>query len=58
MKIDEKISILNSKKPFPKYTQNSLEEDFKLRFIYYSNKYRRKYFEFSWNKSDFRRNNS
>jgi hypothetical protein len=47
MKIDEKISILNSKKPFPKYTQNSLEEDFKLRFIYYSNKYRRKYFEFS-----------
>ena len=36
MGIYEKISILNSKKPFPKYTQNSLEEDFKLRFIYHS----------------------
>ena len=32
MGIDEKINILNNKKPFPKYTQNSLEEDFKLRF--------------------------
>ncbi len=38
MGIDEKISFLNGKKPFPKYTQSSLEEDFKLRFIYYSNK--------------------
>lgn len=38
MEIDERVSILNSKKPFPKYTQNSLEEDFKLKFIYYSNK--------------------
>ncbi len=37
MEIDERISILNGKKPFPKYTQNSLEEDFKLRFIYHSN---------------------
>lgn len=36
MGIDEKINILNNKKPFPKYTQNSLEEDFKLRFIYHS----------------------
>ena len=36
MGIDEKISFLNGKKPFPKYTQNSLEEDFKLRFIYHS----------------------
>ena len=36
MGIYEKISILNSKKPFPKYTQNSFEEDFKLRFIYHS----------------------
>ncbi len=36
MGIYEKISILNSKKPFQKYTQNSLEEDFKLRFIYHS----------------------
>lgn len=36
MEIDERISTLNSKKPFPKYTQNSLEEDFKLRFIYHS----------------------
>lgn len=36
MGIGEKISILNNKKPFPKYTQNSLEEDFKLRFIYHS----------------------
>ncbi len=38
MGIDEKISFLNGKKPFPKYTQSSLEEDFKLKFIYYSNK--------------------
>ena len=36
MGIDKKNNILNSKKPFPKYTQNSLEEDFKLRFIYHS----------------------
>ena len=36
MELDERITILNSKKPFPKYTQNSLEEDFKLRFIYHS----------------------
>ncbi len=36
MEIDERITILNSKKTFPKYTQNSLEEDFKLRFIYHS----------------------
>lgn len=36
MGIGDKISILNNKKPFPKYTQNSLEEDFKLRFIYHS----------------------
>ena len=36
MEIDERITILNSKKPFPKYTQNSLAEDFKLRFIYHS----------------------
>lgn len=36
MGIDDKISILNNKKPFPKYTQSSLEEDFKLRFIYHS----------------------
>ncbi len=36
MEIDERITILNSKKTFPKYTQNSLAEDFKLRFIYHS----------------------